>query len=103
MPNVTVSWILPTTKVSGKPLTIDKIDAVIIEISADGINYAEVGSFEPDVLETTVSDLEPGDWLFRGTVIDTAGRSSLPVEASISLEDTSPPGALASLTLTLAA
>jgi len=103
MPNVAVNWTLPTTRVSGKPLAVDQIAAVRIEIGVDGENYAPVGEFTPDVLETVVSDLEAGTWLFRGTVIDTKGRLSLPVDASIVLEDTTPPGVLPSLTLSLAA
>jgi hypothetical protein len=103
MPNVTVNWVLPTTRVSGKPLSVDQIEYVFIEVSADGVAYVPVGEFTPDVLSTAVSDLDVGDWLFRGTVVDTKGRPSLPVESSISFEDNTPPGALASLTIDLAA
>jgi hypothetical protein len=36
MPNVTVAWTLPTTRLSGKPLAVEQIRGVSIEISADG-------------------------------------------------------------------
>jgi hypothetical protein len=103
MPNITVAWVLPTTRVSGKPLAPEAIDSVKLEISADGENFTPFDVFPREVLETTVTDLEPGEWFFRGTVIDTAGRPSLPVTAGIIIEDSTPPGALQSLTLALAA
>lgn len=101
MANVRVQWALPTTRESGKPLNPADIEAVSIEISADGTNYAPVGDFAPNTLETVVSDVDFGEFFFRGTVRDTNGRVSNPVVASIVNEDTTPPGEL-SLTLELA-
>jgi hypothetical protein len=100
MANVKVSWVLPTTRESGKPLAVTDIDSVQIEQSADGgANYVVIDVLPPTVLETTVTDLEPGDWFFRGIVLDKAGRPSKPVTGSISIADNTPPG---ELTLTLA-
>lgn len=95
MANVRVQWALPTTRESGKPLNPADIEAVSIEISADGgANYAPVGDFAPNVLETTVADVDFGEFFFRGTVRDTKGRVSNPVVASIVNEDSTPPSEL---------
>lgn len=100
MRDVKVSWVLPTTRESGKPLAAADIDRMVLEMSADGgANWIGVDEFPPAVLETTVVELEPGEWGFRGTVRDTRGRRSKPVVASIVIEDDTAPGALLSLTL----
>jgi hypothetical protein len=101
MQTVNVSWVLPTTRESGRPIDPAAIAFVRLEISADGgANYGTVGDFPPDVLATDVPDLEPGTWVFRGTVADTAGKASKPITASVTLADVSAPGALVSLVLT---
>lgn len=99
MANVRVQWVLPTTRESGKPLNPADIKHVVIEVSADGgANYAPVGEFAPNELETTIQDVDFGEWFFRGTVVDTKDRASNPVVASILNEDTTAPS---ELTLTL--
>lgn len=103
MSNVRVAWTLPTTRESGKPLDVSAIEGVRIEISADGVAFGEFGFYPPGVLETVVSDLEAGEWTFRGTVVDKAARESAPVQSSIVLEDVSAPGALVSLDLSVVA
>jgi hypothetical protein len=107
MTDVLVSWVLPTTREPYKPgatpspLPESEIDAMVLEISADGgANYVVTDEFPPDVQETTVPELDPGTWFFRGTVRDTKGRMSKPITRSKVIEDTSPPGALVELTLT---
>lgn len=96
--NVTLSWALPTTRESGKPLALTDIQHVAIEVSANaGQDWAPVGVFTPDVLSTQVTDLDFGTWLFRGIVVDTKDRPSLPLEAVLVNEDTSPPSALLTL------
>ena len=100
MANLKISWVLPTLRTSGKPLAPADIDHALIEVSADlGANWSEVGAFPPAVLETTLQDVDFGEWQVRGTVFDTKGRASNPVTASIVNEDVTPPGELA-LTLT---
>ena len=101
MARVTVNWVLPTTRQSGKPLDPAAIKHVLIEVSADGVEYARVGTYTPDIRSAVVDDVDFGEWFFRGTVVDTAGRQSLPLIASIVNEDTTPPGQLVDLTLTL--
>lgn len=96
--NVTLTWALPTTRESGKPLAVTDIQYVAVEVSADaGASWALIGTFPPDVLATAVTDLDFGTWNFRGTVVDTKGRASAPLTAVLVNEDTSPPAALVSL------
>lgn len=106
MTDVLVSWVLPTTREPYKPgatpspLPLSEIDAMVLEISADGgVNYVVTDEFPPDVLNTIVPELDPGTWMFRGTVRDTKGRLSKPKLGTKVIEDTSPPGALVELTL----
>ncbi len=99
MATVRAAWVLPTTRESGKPLNVADIDHVRIEVSADlGETFGLVGAFPSNVLETIVEDVDFGTWTFRGTVVDSRGRESNPVEATIVVEDTTPPS---ELTLTL--
>lgn len=96
--NVTLNWALPTTRESGKPLLVSDIQHVVIEVSAnEGVDWALVGTFPPNVLSADVTDLDFGTWLFRGIVVDTKGRPSAPLEAVVVNEDTSPPSQLVSL------
>jgi hypothetical protein len=95
MANLNISWALPTTRESGKPLNPSDILHVRIEISADGgANYGLVGDFPPDVLNTVVQDVDFGEWTVRGLVADTKGRVSNPVVAQVVNEDTTPPSEL---------
>jgi len=102
MANVNVKWVLPDTRESTKPLAIGDIDYVEIFISADnGVNFGSFGRYEPNILETTVTDLEPGMWFFGGIVTDIRGSSGKMLKASINIPDNTPPGTLLSLTLSL--
>lgn len=100
MTDLTVRWVLPTTREKGGALPVSEIDAVILEQSADGgQNYVAIDEFPPDVLETEVVELDPGEWFFRGSVRDITGQVSKPVVRSKLIADTSPPGALLELVL----
>jgi hypothetical protein len=101
MANLLIGWVLPTVRDSGRPLPVEQIAHVEIDISADGVNFAALGPFLPDVLATEVSDLDIGQWLVRGIVVDTKGRRSDEYISSVEVEDDSAPGMLNSLTLTL--
>lgn len=101
MANVNVNWVLPTTRVSGKPLNPADVAAVDLSISIDGTNFTAFDSFAPPTLGTVVTDLEPGQWFFSGTVRDTLGRLSIPVVSSLVIPDNTPPSGLVSLTLSL--
>lgn len=100
--NVTVSWVLPTTRESTKPLDVAQIASVELSISADGgANWSVYGLFTPDVLSTVVPELEIGEWSFSGVVIDTAGKRSKPKVAVAVVPDETAPSALGELTVTL--
>jgi len=101
--NVKVTYQLPTTRKSGRPLDPADIRHVRIELSADGgANFAPVAQVVPPTLEYTQTELEPGAWVFRAVVVDTAGRESDPVSGSIDIADETPPGTVQTLTLALA-
>jgi hypothetical protein len=95
MANVKLSWVLPTVKFpSGKPLPVGDIDAFEVAISGDGgASWAVTDVFPPSVLETLFTDLEPGDWRFRGVAVDKAGRRGVEAFASVAIADLSGPGA----------
>jgi hypothetical protein len=99
MRNVKVVWALPSVRASGGPLDISEIAGVELAISGDaGQNFTVTDPpFPTSVTETVFPDLAVGEWLFRGVVIDTAGRRSNPVIAAITIEpppDETPPGEL---------
>jgi len=101
MANIKVDWVLPTTRMSGKPLAVTDIRHVRVEVSADeGNTYSLIGDFPPDVLETLVQDADFGTWTFRAACVDTKSRVSDWAVGTVVIEDTTPPGPV-SLTLTL--
>lgn len=102
MANVKLTWTLPTTRQSGRPLPVEEIAAVEIAQSADGgASFGVIDVLPPTVLSTVVSELEPGEWFFRGVVLDKNGRRSAARTGSIVVPDETPPGELPTLTLAL--
>ena len=103
MASVKIVWTLPTTrKPSGLPLPETDIAGVEVAASADGgASYSVLDVLPPDVLETTVNELEPGTWFFRGVVVDKTGKRSAPKVGSIVVPDDSPPGELPTFVLSL--
>lgn len=103
MANVKLEWTLPTTRFpSGRPLAVADIAAVEIAQGVDGSSYGVIDVLLPTQLSTVVTDLEPGEWFFRGVVIDKGGKRSAPKTGSIVVPDESGPGELLAFTLTLA-
>lgn len=104
--NLNVSWVLPTTRASGKPLAKSEIAFVELGLSSDNVNWTVYDTFTPDVLATVIPELDNGTWYVAGTVVDTKERRSVSVVQSIQIvppveeEDTTPPGVL-TLTLSL--
>jgi hypothetical protein len=96
MKNVTISWVLPTTRQEGGPLPVDEIQHATIELSADGgANFSPIGQFAPDVLSTPVNDLPVSDqYVVRGWVTDTVGQNGNQVSVPFAIADDSPPGDL---------
>ena len=91
---VNVSWVLPTTRESGKPLDPAQIAGVELALSVDNVNFSIYNSFTPDVHQTAIPELEIGEWFVRGVVVDTAGKRSKPVVKSIVVPDDTAPGSL---------
>lgn len=99
MANVRVTWRLPETRESGRPLEPGELQGVEIALSADGgANFGVLDIFPPNVTETTITELEDGEWQVRGIVIGK--KRSQPVVRSIVI-DTSAPGPLQELKLEL--
>lgn len=92
--SVNVSWVLPTTRESGKPLNPADVAGVELSLSTDGTTFSLYDTFVPAVLATVVPELEVGEWFVQGVVVDTAGKRSKPVVKSIVVPDESAPGAL---------
>jgi hypothetical protein len=100
MANVRLNWTgaLPTTRESGKPLAPEDIQGVRLELSADGgASFGVFDTYPTVVTEAVVTDLEPGGWVFRFTVIDTQGRESTPLDVAATVEDRSNPSPLTSV------
>jgi hypothetical protein len=99
--DLNLSWVLPTTRESNRPLRVEEIAAVEISLSADGgANFAAYDTYTPDVLSAVIPELEIGEWTVRGVVVDTKGKKSKPLDRAVVIEDESAPGALVELTLT---
>lgn len=92
--DVTVSWVLPTTRESGKPLDPAQIAAVELSLSVDGVNFTAYDSFAKEVLSTVIPEMDIGEWFVQGVVLDTAGKRSKPVVKSIVVPDETAPGTL---------
>lgn len=101
MANVKATWVLPTTREDGTALPVEAIAFVDIELGVDGENFASIGNYTPDVLETIVQDLEVGTWYFRGAVVDTQNRRGAASVGEIVIPSDAAPGALLELNLSL--
>lgn len=93
--SVNVSWVLPTTRESGKPLSPAEIAGVELSLSTDNVNWTAYDSFPAAVLATVIPELDVGEWFVAGVVVDTVGKKSKPVVASIVVPDETAPGVLA--------
>jgi hypothetical protein len=100
--NVTVRWDLPTVRQSGNSLPLEEIEHVIAEISADGgANFGNLDVITPSAPQSVfVPDLEPGEWHFRFTVVDTGGKRSKGVTHVETVADETPPGEVTNITST---
>ena len=102
MQDVRLRWTWPTSR-GGKPLPLTDIAHARIEISADGgVNYGQLAQVPATAPTASFiqTELEPGTWFFRVTVVDTQTppAESPPAVASITLRYPAPDG-IADLTI----
>ena len=100
--NVTVSWTLPTTRVSGNPIDPNNLAGVDVSLSADGgVNFALTDTIIPtDPQEVFFPDLVDGDYAVRLVVRLVSGQASAGVDTPFTL-DTSVPNDVTDVTITL--
>ena len=95
MANIRLSWVVPTTRVSTKPLDPASLAGIEIAVSADdGVTYVVADMLPANSTETLFTDMEIGIWKFRGVVVDLAGRRSIESYATAEVLDTTPPNGL---------
>ena len=101
--NITINWDLPLTRRDGGALLLDEIDRTEIEVSVDGgANFTTLVIVQPDDAQTVmVPDAEVGEWHFRFFIFDTLGQAGVPHTEVVEVRDTSPPGAVINVQVTL--
>lgn len=71
MADVRINYALPTQREDNKPLPVDQISHVIVQMSADGgVNFAEIDQVPAPETEVLVRELEPGTYHFEFVVVD---------------------------------
>lgn len=101
MSRATLNWTLPTEREDGVALDVSEIMGTEISMSADGgANFSPVVIVAPDVPQTfEVDNLTAGNYEFKATVVDTAGRRS--VDAMVTGSILAPPAGIADLSVTI--
>lgn len=79
MANVELTWELPTPTAQQRPIASVRIEARVSGVQ----EWSEINIVDAPGTSLTVQDLAPGDWEFRGIVVDNAGGESTPVEAAV--------------------
>jgi hypothetical protein len=82
MSNVTLSWVLPVPTARQRPIAGVAIEA---RVSAD-LPWTEVAFVEAPATTLVLQDVAPGQWFYRGIVVDTAGAVSPPLNASVEVD-----------------
>lgn len=91
MSNVRVTWKLPTTRVNGKPLLATDIVSTIVSLSADsGAHFAELARVPAPVVTFLQTELEPGTYVFRLSVVDKGGLLSAGVDGTVTIAQVAP-------------
>lgn len=102
MSTIRISWVLPTTRTSGRELKVEDIAHVEIQVSTDmGANYVVLDEIAPPETSTDVTEAEPGLWKFQAVVVDVDGRRSAAKNGEILVPDTSNPGEVLELHINL--
>jgi len=89
---VNVTWDLPTTRTSGRPLDPALLAGVDVSLSADGgVNFVLTDTILPaDVQAVSFPDLVDGDYAIRLVVRLTDGLESAGVDTPIVLDTAAP-------------
>ena len=110
MSTATISWILPTTRANGDPLTpgeiayIDIFNVIPATISSPSSSML-LGTVAGTATSFTTPTLPPGDYTFSIMVNDTEGRHSAAATGTgtIPLLSVSPPSLVTGVTVTIIA
>jgi hypothetical protein len=86
MKTVNLNWILPTTRVDGTALAPEAIAHTLVEISSDGVLFAELAKVASPETALIVPELESGTWTFRLTVVDKQKTPKLSAPVSVVVE-----------------
>jgi hypothetical protein len=88
MSNVRLTWKLPVPSNRQRPIAHVQIEARVSE----DLPWTEIAIVDAPATELLVEDVAPGDWFYRGTVVDTDGNVSEPAFASATLDYDAPTG-----------
>ena len=102
MNNALVKWTLPTVRQGGGTLRPSDIDKTEVSISGDaGGNFALFANVSPaGPQQAIISDLDPGDYIFRIVVVDVTGQKGTATDLSGTVADDSAPGAVTDASVT---
>lgn len=98
--NVTVHWVLPTTRTDGTALDPADIQGVEVSLAIAGAPSSVLNVVPPTTLELMVPDLETGDWIFTLVCIDTAGTRGPAHDEPFTILD-APPGVVTGVSVTI--
>jgi hypothetical protein len=101
--DVTLTWDLPTERVSGFPLNPTDIKEMRVELGLAGTgSHTPVGTVLPaDAQQFQLFDQDIGEWEFRLVTVDTANRESSGVLAPFTVIDVTPPGDALNVNVTI--
>jgi hypothetical protein len=77
MSNVRLFWTLPTPSPRQRPISHVRIEA---RVSSD-LPWTPINEVAPPATDLVIQDAAPGEWFYRGIVVDTAGAESAAVAA----------------------
>lgn len=96
MANGRLNWTLPIPTARQRPLSHVRVESrVSVELP-----WAEIATVPIPDETLLLQDIAPGDWQFRGIVVDDSGAESTPLEASLAVPFEGP-SPLAEFTATL--
>ena len=97
MANVSLSWALPTVSPRQRPILHTRIDFRAVGVA----QWTTQDVVAPDVAQALeFVDVAPGDYEYRGTVVDVDLVEGSPVTTTVSVPF-DPPGQITSFTATL--